>query len=516
MKRSFIGRAVRRIFNRRVIIVLLILAQLAFLVAMIFRLAPGVQFVLTIFSVVTALHLMTRPDKSGYKLSLVFLILLLPVFGGTFYWIFHFQTTSVGFRRGLKRSEQSARPAMRTPDSQTGEAYEEACRIASESSRQMRYLEGHMQLPLYRNTQTHYFAHGQDMLDSMLEDLKHAERYIFLEYFIIEEGKMWNSILSVLTERVKAGVEVRIIYDDLGCFLTLPTNYVATLRAKGIQCARFNPFHPFLTSVQNNRDHRKIAVIDGRIAYTGGINLADEYIGEKIKHGRWKDSAVRLSGDGAWGFAVIFLQTWSFVTHKAVDFEAYRPSAVPADTDASNGWVQPYTDSPIDKENVGEHIYLCMIEQAHRYLYITTPYLVVDEAMISALTLCAKSGVDVRIITPEIPDKRTVHFTTRSYYKDLIRAGVRIYEYSGGFIHAKSVIMDDLAAVIGTTNFDFRSFYLHFECGVCLYRTDSIADVKADFLDTVEQSRLITEADCKTSPLRKLSQNIVRIFAPLM
>ena len=515
MKRSFIGRTVRRLFNRRVIIAILILAQLALIAVTLFRLAPGVQYIFSLFSVITALHLMTRPDKSGYKLSLVFLILLLPVFGGAFYWIFHFQTTSVGFRRGLRKSEALALPAMQTPDTQTGLPFQAACENAPESARQMHYLQDHMRLPLYRRTQTRYFSNGRDMLADMLEDLRRAERYIFLEYFIIEEGKMWNAILEILTERVKAGVEVRILYDDLGCFVSLPSDYAHTLRSKGIQCALFNPFHPFLTSIQNNRDHRKIAVIDGRIAYTGGINLADEYIGEKIKYGSWKDSAIRLSGDGAWGFTVMFLQMWSFVTRKAVDFEGYRPVA-PVSCEEVSGWVQPYTDSPIDKENVGEHIYLRMIEQAQKYLYITTPYLVVDDNMISALTLCAKSGVDVRIITPEIPDKRAVHFTTRSYYKDLIRAGVRIYEYSGGFIHAKTVVSDDLAATVGTTNFDFRSFYLHFECGVCLYRSDSIADIKADFLQTVEQSRPITERDCKASLFKKLRQNIARIFAPLM
>ncbi len=508
-------RGLRRLLNRRSFIALLILAQLALIVLTLFRLTPGIQYLMTVFSVITALHLMTRPDKAGYKISLVFLILLLPVFGGAFYWIFHFQTTSVGFRRGLRKSEERALPAMHTPDTRTKKPYTDACGIAIESRRQMHYLEHHMQLPLYRRTQTQYYADGRAMLSDLLEDLRHAERYIFMEYFIIESGKMWDSILEVLCERVKAGVEVRLIYDDLGCFLTLPPNYARTLRAKGIQCALFNPFHPFLTSIQNNRNHRKITSIDGKIAYTGGINLADEYIGEKIKHGRWKDSAVRLLGDGAWGFTVMFLQMWSFATRKAVDFEAFRPLP-PAETIEARGWVQPYTDSPIDKENVGEHIYLRMIEQAQQYLYITTPYLVVDDNMISALTLCAKSGVDVRIITPEIPDKRAVHFTTRSYYKDLLQAGVKIYEYREGFIHAKTVVSDDTAAVVGTTNFDFRSFYLHFECGVCLYRTASISDIKADFLNTVDNSRQITEKDCKTSLFKKLRQNIARIFAPLM
>jgi cardiolipin synthase len=250
----------------------------------------------------------------------------------------------------------------------------------------------------------------------------------------------------------------------------------------GIKCEKFNRFHPFLTCVQNNRDHRKIAVMDGKIAYTGGINLADEYIGERIKHGRWKDSAVRLSGDGAWSFTVIFLQTWSFLSRKKECYEDYRPAEYGQPT-AARGWVQPYSDSPMDKENVGEHVYLRVIEQAQRYLYITTPYLMVGDELLSTLKFCARSGVDVRVITPFKPDKKPVHFTTRSYYRELIEAGVRIYEYSGGFIHSKIVLSDDEIATVGTTNFDFRSLYFHFECGTCLYRTSSIEKIKEDYLN---------------------------------
>ena len=503
----------RKLLNRRLFIVLLIIAQLVFGVVMIFRYRQlkWLETLLTVFSVVTALHLLTRPDKSAFKLSLIFLILLFPVFGGAFYWIFHSQTASVGFRMALSKIEKESHCAFAPSE----EVFENAVQELPTARKQMYYLKNNTPFPIYRNTDTRYFPGGKEMLTDLLEDLKNAKRYIFLEYFIVEDGKMWGAILDVLRERVGAGVDVRIIYDDLGCFFTLPPNFQKKLRGMGIKCEKFNRFHPFLTCVQNNRDHRKIAVREGKIAYTGGINLADEYIGERIKHGRWKDSAVRLSGDGAWSFTVIFLQTWSFLSRKKECYGDYRPAEYGHPT-AARGWVQPYSDSPMDKENVGEHVYLRVIEQAQRYLYITTPYLMVDDGMISAIKASAKCGVDVRIITPQIPDKKAVHFTTRSYYRPLIRAGVQVYEYTGGFMHAKSFVADDTVATVGTVNLDFRSLYLHFECGTCLYQTDSIADIKEDFLTTLKSCRRITEKDCKANIFVKFFQSICRIFAPLM
>ncbi len=507
----------RRLLDRRFFIALLILVQIVFLIAMLLRSynAKWVAALLVAFSVVTALHLLMRPDKSAYKLSLVFLILMFPVIGGALYWIFHFQTTSVGFRRGLEKHEKEAHEAFEE-EAKKQDDFSLAMKEAPESRKLLHYMRNNTPFPVCRNTDSTYFASGKEMLEPLLADLQSAERYIFLEYFIIEEGEMWNAILKILRKKVKAGVDVRVIYDDLGCILTLPPNYAKKLRSYGIQCQQFNPFHPFLTSIQNNRDHRKIAVVDGKVAYTGGINLADEYIDRKIKHGRWKDSGIRLCGDAAWSFTVIFLQTWNFLTRKPhAPYEDFRPMSEAATT-GYDGWVLPYSDSPVDKENVGEHIYLRIIEQAQDYLYITTPYLMVDDSMLSALKLCAKSGVDVRIITPEIPDKKTVHFTTRSYYQQLILSGVKIYEYSGGFIHAKSFASDDTIATVGTVNLDFRSLYLHFECGACLYRTSSIQDIKADYLKTLESCRQVTEKDCKRNLFVSFWRSICRIFAPLM
>lgn len=510
MKR--ILREFRKLISRRMFIALLILAQFAMLATLFIRSYHLLWFVrmLNLISVVTALHLMTRPDKNAFKLSLVFLILLFPIFGGALYWIMHFQTASIGFRRILKEIEKRTKGAILPPKDLLPQAEE----ALPEHGKQMRYLQNTSGFPLFENTEARYFSHGMPMLESLKEDLKSAERYIFLEYFIIEEGIMWNSILDILEEKAKSGVEVRVVYDDLGSFLTLPPNYAKRLNAKGIECRVFNKFHPFLTCLQNNRDHRKITVIDGKIAYTGGINLADEYIGEKIRFGTWKDSAIRVHGDAAWSFTVMFLQVWELLTLKKEDYAKYTP--VMDAPILSQGLIQPYTDSPIDGEDVGEMVYLQIIQSAKRYLYITTPYLMVDDNLLSALKLASKSGVDVRILTPGIPDKKTVHFTTRSYYRELLDAGIRVYEFKEGFVHSKTFVSDDTVATVGTVNLDFRSLYLHFECGACLYNSPAILDVKKDFLDTLPLCREITPKECKAGPFKKLFQNIMRIFAPLM
>ncbi len=499
------------IFGRRLLVVLLILLQIALLIYMLFRSyhTYWIAAALTVLSVLTAFHLLTRHDIAEFKLSLVFLILLFPVFGGAFYWVFHFQTRSSGFRRRLDRLTQHSRKGY--PVSNASLLH--AASAHPQDARLLHYLQKTAAFPAYTNTESRYFPSGRDILTSLLHDLKAAKRYIFLEYFIIAEGVMWDAIRDVLTEKVAQGVDVRVIYDDIGSIRTLPAGYAKKLNKLGIRCKVFNPFHPFLTSTQNNRNHRKIAVIDGKIAYTGGINLADEYIGEKIRFGKWKDNAIRLHGAAAASFTIMFLQMWSLLSETEEQQSAYLPAP---QFDVKDGWVQPYNDSPMDREHVSEHVYLHAITRAKRYLYITTPYLMPGSELMSALKVAAKSGVDVRIITPEIPDKRAVHATTRSYYRELLSVGVRIYEYSDGFMHAKTVISDGEFATIGTVNMDFRSLYLHFECGTVLYGASSIAAIEADFSDALTQSREVTLADCRHNLFVRLFQDICRIFAPLM
>ncbi len=497
----------------RLIDVLLIIIQIFFIIATIihYQRLKWITYTMTGISILIALHLLTRrDDKIAFKLSLVFIILLFPLFGGTLYCILQFQTTNIGFRNRLAKVEKETRLDYRTSE----DTLLTATSLLPEERKQIYYLQQIPGFPICRNTDTVYFPDGRSMMESLLKELRQAKKYIFIEYFIIEEGVFWNAILEILKERAAAGVDVRIIYDDVGSLLRLPKRYHKQLQKYGIQCMIFNPFRPFLTSVQNNRDHRKIIAIDGTVAYTGGINLADEYIGEKVLYGKWKDNAILLRGEGAWSFTVMFLQMWSFLTKKKADISAFYPQSFPQAID--KGWVQPYCDSPMDKEHVGEHVYLSMIEQAKHYLYITTPYLTIDGSVLSALKLAAKSGVDVRMITPGIPDKKAVHFTSRSYYRELLNAGVKIYEYTDGFIHSKCFLADDRVATVGTINLDFRSLYLHFECGTCLYRTETLEEIKKDYLRTLEECREISEQDCKTNLFTRILQDILRVFAPLM
>lgn len=327
---------------------------------------------------------------------------------------------------------------------------------------------------------------------------------------------MWDTVLEILKHKAAEGVEVRIIYDDIGCFLRLPKNYTKRLDDFGIKCIVFNPFRPFFTAIQNHRDHRKIVSIDGEVAFTGGINLADEYINEIQRFGHWKDTAVMLRGAAAWSLTLMFLEMWAVAGNTAEDYSRFYPYGDKPLPHESDGFVQPYCDTPMDRENVSEHIYLHILSRAQDYVYICTPYLIIDETMSSALTLAAKSGVDVRIITPHIPDKKAVHATTRSHYHELISAGVRIYEYSKGFMHSKTFVSDDRVATVGTANLDFRSLYLHFECGACLYDSKTVLDVKKDFLDTLDTCVEITPDQFKVTSRNRLLRAILRLYSPMM
>ena len=367
----------------------------------------------------------------------------------------------------------------------------------------------------FSGTTVDYCPLGEDQLTRMLEELPLAQHFILLEYFIIEHGEMWDSILKVLCERSSHGVEVLVLYDDMGCLQTLPKGYHKELRSMGLRCAVFNPLCASLKAAANYRDHRKICIIDGHTGFCGGINLADEYINAKLKHGHWKDTAVMLKGSGVLNLTRIFLQNWSFATGETeAELARFLKPPLPQ---TAEGWVQPYADTPLDRLNVAENVYLQIINRANRYVYMTSPYLILDNEMVTALRCAAQSGVDVRIITPHIADKWYVHRVTRSYYRPLLAAGVKIYEYLPGFIHAKMFVSDDHTAVVGTANLDYRSLYLHYECAVALYQTPVIDEIRKDIEDSMEISRIITPEELDAaSLLHRLGSLLLRLFAPLM
>ncbi|HWR61453.1 MAG TPA: phospholipase D-like domain-containing protein, partial [Clostridia bacterium] len=332
-----------------------------------------------------------------------------------------------------------------------------------------------------------------------------------------DKGVMWNSILEILKEKAAQGLDVRVIYDDVGCLMTLPYGYEKELGRMGIKCYVFNPFVPVLSIRLNNRDHRKIAIIDGHTAFTGGINLADEYINAYEKHGHWKDAAIVLHGEAVWSLTVMFLSMWSFLSKTNESYEEFKPPVAYCRSIEAEGYVQPYADSPLDDESVGESVYLNLIGEAQEYVYISTPYLILDNEMSAALCLAAKRGVDVRIVTPHIADKWYVHSVSRSNYQVLLDSGVKIYEYTPGFIHSKTFVVDDVFAVVGTINLDYRSLFLHFECGVWMYRTKSVLEVKSDYLQMLQICQSITpDYNRNLSWHKRLGRTILKLFAPLM
>jgi cardiolipin synthase len=336
-----------------------------------------------------------------------------------------------------------------------------------------------------------------------------------MEFFIISKGSMWSEILDLLIEKAGEGVDVRLMYDGFGTQLQMPRDYFPKLTRYGIRTRVFNGFKPFLSSSQNTRDHRKILVIDGYTAFTGGVNIADEYINRKERFGHWKDGGMMCRGEAAWSFVVMFMQLWELEKPDAGEMEIYRPTTEPPGN--YDGCIQPYGDSPTDDENVGEWVYLDIINHARKYVYIMTPYLILDHEMITALGLAAKKGVDVRLITPHIPDKWYVYSTAWGYYEELLKQNVRIFEYEPGFIHAKNFCADDSIGVVGTINLDYRSLYLHFECAAVMYGCSAVTSIREDFQRTLGQCIEIKQEDCRKRPLfKRIISWVLRIFAPLL
>ena len=498
----------------------LCLLQAAFLVYAYLQLREhyfSVQFVMTAISIIVVLYIINRPINPAYKLAWGITILIIPVFGGFFYLLLSVNST----RRAFRKSIRDAVAESKTHLSQDMSILDQIEEHSKHAVPQARYIYNLAKYPVYQNTNVQYFASGEEMFITLLDELEKAKHFIFMEYFIIHDGIFWNSVLDILIRKAREGVEVKIIYDDMGSVRTLPPMYYEELRQYGLECYCFNPFNPTLSLRLNNRDHRKITVIDGHTAFTGGINLADEYINKRQKlAGYWKDSGVMIKGEATWNFTVMFLQLWQHVSNAPVDYEAYHTpvSEFPADCkNCSDGFVQPYADNPLFSEVVAENVYLNMIHRATNYIYITTPYLIVDNEMITALTLAAQSGVDVRIVTPHVPDKKTVFMITRSFYEPLTKAGVKIYEYTPGFIHSKMMISDDNYCVVGSINLDYRSLYLHFECATFLYHCKEINAVKDDILDCIEVSEEITYEHClqMNKPYR-FWLSILRLYAPLL
>lgn len=510
---------VRKIlFHRIIFLFVSILVQLLVLIAIILKFNEYFVFFYgasILISMVAVLGIINNHINPAYKIAWIIPILLFPILGGAFYIFFGGKKLGKGARDKMISIENKTRKALVSQESVL-EEIESQNKVAANQSR---YLQDYGHFPPYRKTISKYFPSGELKFEKLKEELRKAEHYIFLEYFIIEEGEMWNSILDILIEKASEGVDVRVIYDDVGCLFTLPYGYDAKLEELGIKCCVFNPLIPILSPMINNRDHRKITIIDGHTGFTGGANLADEYINKVEKHGHWKDSAIMIKGEAVWSMTVMFLSMWDYLREIEENLEEFKydNNLLEYNSKNTDGYIQPFADSPLDDETVGEIVYLNLINKARKYVYITTPYLIINNEMVTALSSAAKGGVDIRIITPHCADKWYVHAVTRSYYRILIKSGVKIYEYLPGFIHSKNYISDDDYGVVGTINMDYRSLYLHFECGVWMHNCSTIMEVKEDFLNTLKVCKEITMEDFEDIKwYRSLGSSVLRLFSPLM
>lgn len=515
-RRSKKKRLFSLLSSRLFVIVLLIFIQFLFLTGVLIYLSSArfwITNTLNVISLLVVLWILSKEDNPSYKMAWIILIMAVPLVGGAFYLMFGNKHRGKLMNQQIEEYSRILLYKKNSLELYQAEYVEELRRKNPMQARQAEYIWNMSQFPMLSNTQSEYFSVGEKFYVSLLKELELAQRFIFMEYFIIEEGVMWDPILKILEKKQKMGVEIYLLYDDMGCIQTLPSGYDKFLRNKGFKVSTFNPFRPRLTSASNYRDHRKICVIDGNTGYTGGINLADEYINAYEKYGHWKDTAVMLKGEAVRNLTEMFLQLWQFTCKEELKLEDYLPTKFyPPD-----GFVQPFGDSPLDTLNVAENAYMQMINNAKKYIYITTPYLILDNEMATALEIAAQSGIDLRIMTPHIADKWYVHPVTQSFYRRLLEAGVRIFEYTPGFVHAKMFVCDDETAIVGTTNVDFRSFYLHFECGVVFYNYSITMQVKEDFLETQRICSEITlEQENKVGAPTRILRSLLRGFSPLM
>ena len=505
----------KMVFSRAGIFVILILVQMLIFLGIPYYLKEYATFIYSVMSlmeIIVLVYIINTEGNPAFKLSWILCVMAVPVVGTIFYIYVHLQLETRFVQNRLAALRMETEPYMDQDQKITDALWEGKSANAQLSY----YLSHQLGFPTYRNTEAEYFPVGEAKFTSMIKELEKAEKFIFMEYFIVEEGIMWNTILEILKRKAAEGVEVRFMYDGMCAFDLLPYSYPKKLQKYGINCKMSNKIRPFVSTIQNNRDHRKICVIDGQVGYVGGVNLADEYINEKERFGHWKDTAVLLRGDAVQSLTMIFLQMWD------VDMRGVEPYGkyLTKKADALNeklGYVIPYADSPFDHENVGEEVYFHILNHAKKYVHIMTPYLILDNEMLTTLIRAAKSGIEVIIIMPHIPDKWYAFAVAKTYYKELIEGGVQIYEYTPGFVHAKIFVSDDDTATVGSINLDFRSLYLHFENGVFIYDNPEVQKVEDDFQNTLAKCHKVTVTEVRNRGiLMKTAGQVLRLVAPLM
>lgn len=503
------------LFGRTSAILILLIIQIVILFDLFTYLGEYINYIyggITLLSIFTAIYIINSKSNPNFKLSWLVPVLLVPILGTLFYIFVQMEFGTRKMKKTLKKIHNDTQYLLK----QNKDTISEIKEIDTNILRISNYMNTTSGYPIYKNSNSKYYEIGEKAFESMLEELEKAENFIFMEYFIIDKGEMLDKIQSILEKKAAEGVEVRFMYDGMVSIAQIPNSYMYDLISKNIKTKQFLPIKPVLSTVYNNRDHRKIMVIDGRVAFTGGINIADEYINKIVRFGHWKDNAIKITGEAVKTFTLMFLQMWNVDEPNQEDYNKYINFSKPLDS--SEGYILPYADSPLDDERVGENIYLNIINSSKKYVHIMTPYLVIDDIMITMLTMAAKSGVDIKIIMPHIPDKKYAFLLARTYYRDLMESGIKIYEYLPGFIHSKIFVSDDLKATVGTVNLDYRSMYLNFECGVYLYKNNSVLDIERDFQETLALSKEVTLEDLDNESIlyKGFARIILRLFAPLL
>ena len=465
----------------------------------------------SVLALCVAFYIYGKDMNAGFKLPWIIAILAFPVLGLCLYFLFGRPGATKHMRQHFEKIDADLEGTLVQDENVLKNLEATDFAVAN----QARYLWKCAGYPAWQNTDVEFHKTAEEGLEAQKRELRKAKKFIFMEYHAIEESSAFLELKEILVQKAKEGVEVRVFYDDVGSFVFINKDFIKRMEAVGIQCRVFNPMHPFLNIFMNNRDHRKITVIDGKVGFTGGYNLAEEYFNRTHPYGYWKDTGIMLTGDAVRNLTVMFLEMWNAVRKTDMDYDKYLPKV--EYTAKEQGFVQPYADSPLDHETTGENVYMNLIKNAKHEIFFATPYLIITDEMSRELRMAARRGVDVRIVTPGIPDKKMVYQMTRSYYSELARNGVRIYEYTPGFIHAKQCVCDGESATVGTINMDYRSLYLHFENGVLMYHYDAVAEIRKDFEDIFAASTEVTEKyNGRKSVPARMGRGVLRLFSPLV
>lgn len=511
------NKILKLVYSNKFFAITTLLIQVGVIAAFIVGISNNIRFYLlasNFISAVLILFEVNRHEETAFKITWIMLIAIIPIFG----WFFYIYTHTGIISHDIMKAQKIALKKIAEFKTDDSEIIKEMDSKNCETSL-VKYLSNASGNSVYKNSSVKYYPIGEDMFTDMLAEIRKAEKFIFLEFFIISQNSyMWRILEDLLVEKAKSGVDVRLMYDGMGCIALMPKGYEKELEKKGIKCQIFAPVQPLLSTYQNNRDHRKVIVIDGRCAFSGGINLSDEYINKTVRFGHWKDTGLMVTGEAVCGFTEMFLTMWCTASATAnVDFEHFLGSSKNYSVSNAEGYITPYCDSPLDDKPVGRNSYMDILNTAKKYVFIMTPYFVIDEAIYDAMSYAVTRGVKVRLILPGIPDKKIPYCLARSYYEDLFKIGVEVYEYTPGFVHAKTTVSDGRRAIVGTINYDYRSLYLHYECAAYLSEIPQIKDIEDDFIRTLSKCRRVTKTEYEQFPwFYRIAGHFLRFIATVI